>query len=369
MADGQYRGHFSAGSGPQQYFNPHNQLNQQLHQAFRGSSPVNNGRPVYANDTPSPSRSPISQAPANPFHMFNINQQGGSSMMSGGGQRGFVSMSAGQKHQHNTHQQHHGHTTHHQQHGGHAGQGGFSHQHTISGGLQSINQGYSTNGLQHNSLTDDETDMLDHHPEHWRRQIEACNIGRENSGRPQWHSKERTAAQYSQRAVAQADDNEEDGAEGNRALLLAGERRQEWDGMDMSGQALRALNARLGTMYSFLTRLYLDNNKLTLLPLELGQLRSLKILNVSNNQLTGLPRCIGMLSNLVELSLFDNQITVLPNEIGFLYKLDQLGLVGNPLQDGSIDILKMHDTKYLVKLLRDGSEGGLLFYSSSIVVF
>ena len=38
-----------------------------------------------------------------------------------------------------------------------------------------------------------------------------------------------------------------------------------------------------------LEKLYLDNNRLTVLPPELGELRSLKVLRIDNNMLVSVP--------------------------------------------------------------------------------
>lgn len=43
------------------------------------------------------------------------------------------------------------------------------------------------------------------------------------------------------------------------------------------------------TKLALLEKLYLDNNKLSVLPPELGELKSLKVLRVDNNMLSSVP--------------------------------------------------------------------------------
>lgn len=198
---------------------------------------------------------------------------------------------------------------------------------------------------------DEEGDMADQMSDHWRRQLEMVQEARVNKSNPQWHSKQRSAAQFAIRPTT-AGPAEEDN-EHNRAVVVHEERRQDWSGMDMSGQALRTLNPKLAEYYPFLTRLFLDNNQLTTLPAEIGMLRTLQVLNVSHNHLQELPNCIGMLSQLKELLLFDNQIRNLPQEVGYLCKLEVLGIVGNPIDKDIKDLIMERGTKELVKTIRD----------------
>jgi len=256
--------------------------------------------------------------------------------------------------QHNAQQQQqqqhgHGHGTHHQQNP--AGQSGMGHQHTFSGGmLAGSAQAYGSASTQHGSH-EEELELSDQMPDHWRRQLDLAQEGRMNKSNPQWHSKQRSAAQFAARqstTEAAEEDNEH-----NRVVAVNEERRQDWDGMDMSGQALRTLNPKVADFYPFLTRLYLDNNQLMILPPEIGLLRNLRVLNVSQNHLQELPNCIGMLSSLVELLLFDNQIRTLPQEVGYLYKLEVLGIVGNPIDKDIKELIMERGTKELVKTIRD----------------
>ena len=89
------------------------------------------------------------------------------------------------------------------------------------------------------------------------------------------------------------------------------------------GIAFRNLNnARIVT-------LDLQNNQLNLLPVEIGRLTGLQVLNLSGNSLYPSPPVeIGMLTGLKELDLSFNQLTSLPVEIGMLTGLGGDGAMG-----------------------------------------
>ena len=121
--------------------------------------------------------------------------------------------------------------------------------------------------------------------------------------------------------------------------------KQAWTTLDFSGAGISHLNREVWR-FTFLTCIYLNNNRLTQLPKELGLLKGLTRLDVSGNQITSIPPQLGMLTNLKEFLLFDNDIQTLPNELGTLYQLEILGLEGNPIVE-----------PYKSVFLRDGTQG------------
>ena len=110
--------------------------------------------------------------------------------------------------------------------------------------------------------------------------------------------------------------------------------------------------------------LHLSGNKLTELSAEIGDLRDLRVLSVSYNQLVGLPTSIQRLTKLEELYLDGNKLKELPSEIGDLSDLRELKVLSvshNPLTVDSIRwALKLRKSGVLV----GGFEGE---HSSSLV--
>lgn len=85
-----------------------------------------------------------------------------------------------------------------------------------------------------------------------------------------------------------------------------------------------------GTQYH-IQFLDLLGNRLTFLPLSIGNLTTLEKLDVSENQLISLPDTIGNLLNLKDLDLSENWLTSLPDTIGNLRNLENLRLHRNNL--------------------------------------
>ncbi|KAJ2865051.1 Glucose-repressible alcohol dehydrogenase transcriptional effector [Coemansia erecta] len=127
-----------------------------------------------------------------------------------------------------------------------------------------------------------------------------------------------------------------------------------WVELDLGGMNLRTISPPL-FKYTFLTKLYINHNQLTHLPVAVANLRNLEELDASGNAISMVPPELGLCCNLKELLLFDNQITDLPCELGTLYRLDTLGLEGNPLQDDLKGLLQKEGTRALIEYLRDSS--------------
>ncbi|KAI1259412.1 glucose-repressible alcohol dehydrogenase transcriptional effector [Xylariaceae sp. FL1019] len=130
--------------------------------------------------------------------------------------------------------------------------------------------------------------------------------------------------------------------------------RQDWLMLDMSGQGLKNVSGPFFD-YQFLTEVYLSSNQLTVLPKAIGQLRSLRLLDVSHNQLTHLPAELGMCTPLRQLLLFNNMIRDIPVEMGALHFLEMLGIQGNPL-DQEVKAKIMEDgTKEFINYLKENA--------------
>ncbi|MDO8492076.1 MAG: leucine-rich repeat domain-containing protein [bacterium] len=110
--------------------------------------------------------------------------------------------------------------------------------------------------------------------------------------------------------------------------------------LDLSGQKLTK-----APMYVFsrteIEELNLSNNELEgALQSQVGQLKNLKILNLSNNKFTGVPAEVGQLKNLEVLNLSNNLLTGLPYELGNLSKLKLLDLSGNNYSEQDLSKIK-----------------------------
>ena len=130
---------------------------------------------------------------------------------------------------------------------------------------------------------------------------------------------------------------------------------QTWTALDMGGQNLKVMHIAL-LQYTFLTKLYLNHNKISFIPPTIGRLRNLGVLDLSQNELRDLPAEIGMLVNLREFFLFDNHLETLPFEMGTLYQLQILGIEGNPLDEELKAIIVEQGTGALIKYMRENAD-------------
>lgn len=99
--------------------------------------------------------------------------------------------------------------------------------------------------------------------------------------------------------------------------------------LDLSNQGLVKIPSSVFSQTS-LEQLNVSRNQLTgAIQSQVGQLKNLKVLDVSHNAMTGVPAEIGQLQKLEILDLSYNQLTGLPNELGNLKNLKTLDLRGN----------------------------------------
>eukprot|EP00258_Populus_trichocarpa_P039592 XP_024455611.1 phospholipase A I isoform X2 [Populus trichocarpa] len=114
--------------------------------------------------------------------------------------------------------------------------------------------------------------------------------------------------------------------------------------LSLSGCGLLTLPAVIIQLPN-LEKLYLDNNRLSVLPPELGELKNLKILAVDYNMLVSVPE-LGQCVELVELSLEHNKLVRPLLDFRAMAELQILRLFGNPLEFLP-EILPLHKLRHL----------------------
>ncbi|KAK9472540.1 Nocturnin [Dipodascopsis tothii] len=212
--------------------------------------------------------------------------------------------------------------------------------------------------------------------QHWQTQVHLAQISRQ-SGSPHHHARVAAAisrqpgagggAEYTSASATAASLMAKKPALGGHARTVSydpaersmqpvvdGEKRQDWNSLDIGGQGLRSLSLALFN-YTFLEKLYINQNRLTVLPSAIGKLRHLTVLDISGNMLTSLPAEIGMLACLKTLLLFDNNLTTLPYEMGALYQLEMLGIEGNPMAEPIKSTMAKDGTRGVIVELREGA--------------
>lgn len=94
---------------------------------------------------------------------------------------------------------------------------------------------------------------------------------------------------------------------------------------------LQLLPESFGYGFPLLSELILSNNLLQTIPNSIGNIVSLRILDLHNNKLNTLPESIGNLINLISLDLENNSLITLPESLVNLPKLKTLDLTNNKL--------------------------------------
>lgn len=370
MADG-FNNRFNTGGQPyypHQY--PNNHTRAQLHQ--RNGSPISNSRGIFQpnTDTPSPNRSPGTNSPAhNPYSMYNNhNHRQNHGLLNGaaGQHQSFQPNILGKPFQ----SQSHGHQSHHlnNHHNDHNGLGGHgnnysNHQHTISTSTLSNNTPHFTPAHLQNGTPENSGRPPN---EHWAEQLQEYQKLRLADAKTHYYARTTpSVARYpggSATANANKSSAEEHGD--RRRVTEDAEEMGGWDSMDMCGQGLKGLAPALFKHYPKLRKVYLNWNKLTSIPPQIGQMRFITILDLSMNNLHFLPPEIGMLTNLKKLSLYDNRLEDLPFELGSLFQLEMLGIEGNPMRQDYKERLVENGTEELIRFLREQapSKFGIKFF-------
>lgn len=361
MADGAFR---FQGAG-QYFYNPQSQT-RQLH--TRHASPVsvqvNNPRIAFSNnDTPSPNRSPGTHSPAFP-NMFgqNHNHNRQNVLSNQGPHQQYINQMniakfGGQQHQqqhqnhHQVQQQHHDHQQ--QQHNGHMS-AFANHSHNISSGtLSSSTPHFTPSHLQSGTPLSSHGALTKPPSEYWAQQL---TLAQESRAQNIPHHYARIFVTRHTLGAGQSATKEKEDADAWRKIQLPPKPKGKFEALDFSIQGLKALSPNL-FKYTFLEKLYLNQNKLQWVPAEIGSLRNLTFLDLSQNNLSELPPEIGMLTNLKTLLLVDNHLDHLPAELGYLYQLETLAIDGNPLNDDIKTIVAESGTTELVRQLRETAAG------------
>ncbi|XP_071962654.1 uncharacterized protein [Antedon mediterranea] len=117
--------------------------------------------------------------------------------------------------------------------------------------------------------------------------------------------------------------------------------------LDLSYLELRQCPNRIGYVGTQLATLNLSNNRLVLLPVEIGCLRGLKELFLQYNCLQSLPETICNLHSLHELDCKNNQLHKLPGNLGNLINLTVLNVINNQLKALPVSVGKLRKLEEL----------------------
>lgn len=293
--------------------------------------------------------------------MYNQQHAQQHGMLNGGtGHRGYMGMGLNKQYGHHQNQQHHVQHPQHQDHGGHGSHSGNygHHQHNLSGSGMTNTTPHFTPAHLPNGTPNSLQNALQKAPnDHWALQLQMAQQQREMTmAHP--HARNHPSVNKNVLAGVTNGNPKEDQIkeEHNRSRPVAPKfPDQVWTALDCGVQSLRSLSPALFS-YTFLTKLYINSNKLTYLPSAIGRLRHLVALDISINEIRELPSEIGMLVGLRELLCFDNHISELPIEMGSLYQLEMFGIEGNPIRQEWKDLVMDHGTSELIRVLREESQ-------------
>ncbi|CAJ1975351.1 unnamed protein product [Sphenostylis stenocarpa] len=109
---------------------------------------------------------------------------------------------------------------------------------------------------------------------------------------------------------------------------------------------IERLPVNLGKLQS-LKMMNLDGNRITSLPDELDQLVRLERLSVSRNLLESLPLTIGSLRNLVLLNVSNNKLQSLPESVGSCFSLEELQANDNLIEELPSSVCNLSQLKSL----------------------
>jgi len=118
-------------------------------------------------------------------------------------------------------------------------------------------------------------------------------------------------------------------------------------GLFLKGHSFKELPEEIGSLYELIELNLADNLELGKLPSGIGNLRSLKKLDIRYCGLTALPTEFGNLKNLEYLQMWGNGFVDLPYCVTELSSLKELYLKNNKLANIPYDIIKMDNLKYI----------------------
>jgi Leucine-rich repeat (LRR) protein len=128
--------------------------------------------------------------------------------------------------------------------------------------------------------------------------------------------------------------------------LILGKKRVYYADIESGGNSLTHLPNEIGSLEK-LQELLIESNEIIELPSEIGQLQNLTHLSLDYNKLSSLPPEIGQLQNLTHLSLDYNNLSSLPSEIGQLQNLTHLSLDYNNLSSLPSEIGQLQNLTHL----------------------